>query len=238
MDIEEKYIIYMHRNKINGKIYIGQSKRTWEERAQNNGSGYRKQIFYRAIEKYGWDNFEHIILESNLTKQEANDKEKYYIKLYKSNDKNFGYNRTLGGDGHTGTMPDSVKEKIHLSMLGEKNHFYNRHHTEETKQKIRNHMPDFTGKNNPFFGKKHTEETKKKISKTKQGQGNKKVICITTNEIFDSLAIAAKTYNICACDISKNCHKTRKSAGKHPVTNQKLVWCFFEEGDKYEKLSK
>ena len=61
------YTIYIHRNKINNKAYIGQTcndpKKRWE-----NGNGYKKQPhFYNAIQKYGWDGFEHIIWGENLT---------------------------------------------------------------------------------------------------------------------------------------------------------------------------
>lgn len=52
------WIVYMHKNKINNKVYIGQTHRTLEERSQAHGTGYKKcLLFWRAIEKYGWDNF-------------------------------------------------------------------------------------------------------------------------------------------------------------------------------------
>lgn len=59
------------------------------------GSGYKKcTYFYRAIEKYGWDNFEHLVLKKVLSSDEADFYEKFYIKKYKSNDPKFGYNLT------------------------------------------------------------------------------------------------------------------------------------------------
>lgn len=77
------WVIYCHINKVNGKRYIGQTKLKLEERWKN-GEGYKGcSLFYKAIQKYGWDNFEHIILEDNISSQEAaNQKEAYYIKLY------------------------------------------------------------------------------------------------------------------------------------------------------------
>ena len=69
------YCIYLHRNLINGKVYIGQTKfgdnpnKRWQ-----SGEGYKKQTnFYEDISKYGWDNFDHIILASNLTLEKANE---------------------------------------------------------------------------------------------------------------------------------------------------------------------
>ena len=61
------YTIYIHRNKINNKLYIGQTCQTPEKR-WDNGRGYKtSERFYNAIQKYGWNNFEHIILYTNLS---------------------------------------------------------------------------------------------------------------------------------------------------------------------------
>lgn len=105
----KKYIIYMHRNKINGKVYIGQTCQSLSDRCGAEGQRYKGQAFYNAIQKYGWVNFEHIILEENLTQEEANQKEIQYIKLYNSIDKQFGYNISEGGNNNT--LSDEQKEK-------------------------------------------------------------------------------------------------------------------------------
>lgn len=105
------YIIYKHVNKINGKIYIGQTCQKPEYR-WNHGQGYKNcSYFYKAIQKYGWDNFEHIILENNLTAQQANQKEEEYIKYYKSNERQFGYNLTAGGNNHQ-EISESTRKKL------------------------------------------------------------------------------------------------------------------------------
>ena len=70
----------MHKNKINGKMYIGITSRTPEARWGNNGSQYTKAknpCFYNAIQKYGWDNFEHIILEEKIPQKNLNERELY-----------------------------------------------------------------------------------------------------------------------------------------------------------------
>ena len=74
------YIIYAHINKINNKVYVGQTCQNPEKR-WDYGSGYKKHNlhFYNAIKKYGWDNFEHEILFENLTQKEAKQKGFIYV---------------------------------------------------------------------------------------------------------------------------------------------------------------
>lgn len=91
------YCIYMHINVINHKVYIGQTNRKPEYR-WNNGKGYMSQkYFWNDIEKYGWNNFDHLILKDNLTKEEADNLEKYYINRYRAGDEKYGYNGTFTG---------------------------------------------------------------------------------------------------------------------------------------------
>lgn len=93
--MDRYYYLYCHTNKINGKKYIGISLQKPSVRWQN-GNGYKGcRKFYCAIQKYGWDNFTHEILLSNLTVEEASEKEKEYIKLFDTV-KN-GYNTLDGG---------------------------------------------------------------------------------------------------------------------------------------------
>lgn len=110
------YCIYKHTCKINGKSYIGQTCNKPSKRWKSGGKGYEEQVFGAAIQKYGWDNFTHEILESGLpTVQEANDREKYWIAYYHTyiNDpESQGYNATPGGDGGDTAKCDYVRAKI------------------------------------------------------------------------------------------------------------------------------
>lgn len=91
------YTIYCHKNKINGKMYFGQTCRVPEKR-WNNGKGYIGcPAFYNAIKKYGWDSFEHIIMFTGLTKIQADYYERYLIRIYRAMDCRFGYNCNPGG---------------------------------------------------------------------------------------------------------------------------------------------
>lgn len=68
--MERNYTVYMHQNQINGKRYIGITADTVQSRWRN-GAGYKTQIFGRAIEKYGWQNFNHIIIAEYSSQREA-----------------------------------------------------------------------------------------------------------------------------------------------------------------------
>lgn len=92
------YTVYCHENKSNGKLYFGITKCSTRRR-WGNGNGYKSQpLFYNAIEKYGWDGFEHIILYTGLLEEEAKQMEIDLIREFKTQDKKFGYNITRGGD--------------------------------------------------------------------------------------------------------------------------------------------
>lgn len=120
----KKYIVYMHIFP-NNKKYIGitckKPNTRWE-----NGAGYNKihqPVIYNAIQKYGWENVEHKILYTNLTFQEACQKEIELIALYKTNCKkygnDYGYNMTDGGDGTRGHIVNQeARKRISQSRLG------------------------------------------------------------------------------------------------------------------------
>ena len=98
------WCIYKHTNKINGKVYIGQTCQGTDGRWRN-GKGYQSKsnnsIFWNAIKKYGWNNFDHQIIENNIsTQEEANNREIHWIYFYRSYVgfvNSNGYNMTLGG---------------------------------------------------------------------------------------------------------------------------------------------
>lgn len=90
---ENNYTVYVHVFP-NDKCYVGITKQNVDDRWQN-GEGYKKQPVYKAIKEYGWDNIEHIILFTNLSRENAQIKE---IELIKELDSiNNGYNTDAGG---------------------------------------------------------------------------------------------------------------------------------------------
>ena len=106
------YVVYKHTSP-SGKVYIGITCKNPDVRWAS-GFGYKqnKNFFYDIV-KYGWDNFNHEILFSKLSKQEAVAKETDLIKAYKSSDLEYGYNQSENCDYH---RPESVKKRIAENM--------------------------------------------------------------------------------------------------------------------------
>lgn len=100
IDFRENNIwnVYIYANKINNKLYVGQTNRTLKKRAGVDGKNYvNSKYFWHAIQKYGWENFEPEIVASNLTHDEANKLEISLIHILKTQDPKFGYNIAMGG---------------------------------------------------------------------------------------------------------------------------------------------
>lgn len=94
----EKYV-YKIENKINKKIYIGQTNNLDRRMQEHKHDERNNHPIHNAIKKYGWENFEVSVLYYGVN---YNEKEKEYIKLYKSNRKEYGYNITAGGQDSSG----------------------------------------------------------------------------------------------------------------------------------------
>lgn len=205
---DKTYYVYRHKNKINNKSYIGITCQQPEKRWAN-GEGYKHQPFYEAIQKYGWNNFEHIILEQGLTKEQATRRERFYIKCFNSF-KN-GYNFSEGGESG----------------------FDGGHHSEETKKNISENMKKFIKENDKDRGKRlyqilrsdptinekriehinnifkpGSEAAKKRTEKNK-----KRVKCVELNKFFNSVKEAADFAQISDTGISHCLHGKQKTAG-------------------------
>lgn len=124
-------IVYKITNIINGKMYIGQTINSLEDRwlrHRNDALSNRLDThFARAIRKYGVDNFKVEIIDTAQSQDELTDKERYWIKYYNSIQK--GYNETdasykSGGNTYKNKTAEEmiiIKEKISKTKIGDKN---------------------------------------------------------------------------------------------------------------------
>lgn len=152
------YCVYKHTFP-NGKVYIGITSIPIEKRFEG-GRGYRKcPKMNNAILKYGWNNVEHEMLYSGLSKEDAEAKEIELIAFYGSVEN--GYNTDHGGNT-TGTHSIETREKISAGNKGKPRPQF----SEERKLQYSKMMQ---GENNPFFGKHHSEVTKTEHSNFMKG---------------------------------------------------------------------
>lgn len=183
--------IYKITNKLNNKIYIGQ---TIKERATDRFSQHRYlanhidqensiSYLHRAMHLQGVDNFSFEVIEQ-VENEQLNEREKYWISFYNSLAPN-GYNLTEGGAGTIGySRPQSVEEKEKRKQSNKnfyiqhpeakqivsertkklwENEEYRKKVTESNKKFYQEHSDMFKGENNPMYGKKHTQEALDKI---------------------------------------------------------------------------
>lgn len=153
---------------------------------------------YAAINKYGWDNFEHVILFEGLSEKEAKDKEKELISEWHTQDRQYGYNATAGGDGLVGWKASeetrALLSKIHTGMK----------ESEETRRK------------KAKASKRNWTITKDAITKAKY----KAVNAYDPNGVFvgwyESITDAANSLGLSKAQrshISDCCNKTRNTSG-------------------------
>ncbi len=186
--------IYAMVNKINGKVYVGQTRQGIKKRIKQHFTPKDAcPLLRRAVEKYGKDVFSIIKLDCAKTAEEANKKEMMWIKLHDSANPEHGYNLSLGGSfGHFNA---ATLEKMSNSHKGEKNHFYGKHHTEQARQKM--------------------SISKKGIYKYENHPRAKMILCIETGETFNCIKAAEEKYKIAHGKITEVCKGKygRKTAG-------------------------
>lgn len=254
-NLEVYGVIYKIQNKVNNKIYIGQTTIGFYCRYGNSLEKHTHNSYLkRSIKKYGIDNFEIIeVFDVAFSKAELDIKEILWIKHYNCIDKKYGYNNMSGGSygKHSEEtkakisknsariwkgkkFSEEYRKKISLAHMGQVSARKGVRLSDETKKKISKNNPKFwLGKNlteetkikisKSHIGIKHTEESKEKIRKAR----SKKVICITTNKIFNSTKEAKDYYNLKSnSGIIRCCNGERKTSGR--LNNgTKLQWKYY-----------
>lgn len=225
---ESKYTIYIHRNKINNKVYIGQTRLSPWYRRFRGGSAYKENpYFYNEIKKYGWENFTHSILEKNLTSQQADEREKYWINYFESCNPEFGYNMRKGGKGDYPKRLNKTRNKKSVVCVETSQIFeslsaaavwggLSKDSASNIKANIMGSKPS-AGKHpetgQPLHWKWSLEDEDPDI-KDRSAHNAIGVKNIDTNEIFTSIAKATEAYDTYYLAIKKSCESIgEKTAG-------------------------
>lgn len=180
--------IYLITNKVNGKKYVGKTMQSCAKRFTQHRSDARrgrKRSLAIAIEKYGADQF--IFQEiANVPLGFLDYLERMYILLYRTYQRPYGYNRTLGGDGCPAT--DDVRNKmsavkkgkpqpLQLAQSMERRRVTPEQRAERDAAKVASRdrlllvrSEQMTGDKNPFYGKTHSADTKRRLSEAGQGR--------------------------------------------------------------------
>lgn len=238
-------VIYVITNIVNGKKYVGQTRRTSQERWKEHCKPEKCVLLRRAIEKYGKNSFTVTDVDTADTPEELNRKETEWILKLNTLAPN-GYNLQVGGKN--GLIAEETRKKISNSHKG-------KHLSEAHKKAL---SIAFSGKNHPLYGTKMSQETKDKISKANKGRlsgeknphygipnskeirqkiseknklyykntlhhGCLKVLCVETGKIYPSATHAFRETGIDNSQIGKVCRGVYKTAGK-------LHWEYVVEG--------
>lgn len=228
-------IIYKITNTINGKIYIGQTIHTFSSRYCGDISNTKNEHLRRAIAYYGKDAFRvDEVFDTAESKEELDEKERFYISLYKSNQKRYGYNLMSGG--HNGTHAEETKKRIGDAQKGELNHMFGKYGKDNPKYSRVGLSCSFCGKPIEVLqadirrSKFHycSDECRKqsKLHLKKQERKRVQVTCANCGKPFETFPSKAKSrkYMYCSRECQNEHFKTLFSGENNPnFNNHKLA---------------
>lgn len=208
--------IYCIKNLVNQKKYIGLSNNIARRKREHlytlrNGKHENKHLQY-AWDKYGEENFSFYIIEE-CSVDMLDEREKYYIAKYQSNNDMYGYNIESGG--HEGqVVSEETRKKLSDALKGRS---FSEEHRKHIGQALTN--------------RKFSDESREKMRQAKIGKydGEKHprcrpVYCPELNQRFWGAKEVENLYGIDSTYIYACLSGRQKSAGKHPKTGEKLHW--------------
>ena len=216
--------IYKIENKVNGKIYVGQSidiNARWKNHITLlNKGNHHNDYLQKSWNKYGENNFEFSIIEE-CDLSDLNCREIYWIDYYNSYIRDYGYNLTLGGEGN---------KQITSSMIDEMCDMYD--NQEYTTSEIADHFNIYRKTAIKYLQQKADEGLCTYDSEeARLRSATQKVVCLNTKEIFDSIISAEEKYEVhgipACCKHKLNC------AGKDE-NGKYLLWMYLSE---YESMT-
>ena len=247
----KKWCVYMHTSPSN-KVYIGITCDT-RHRWRNHGEGYKggTRIYY-AIKKYGWENFKHEILFTNLSREDACAKEIELIEKYNSTDVKYGYNLCAGGK--LGPTHEETRRRLSAALMGHsvdpevsrriadqiaipvicldtmKEYKSAVEAANELNVNPSNIRKVCAGKSKTCKGLRFARKSDYENGTIPVFQENpverRKVICISTGIIYENVSDASKKTGVNRRTISYACNGIHASANKQ-------IWAFLDE---YEEM--
>lgn len=215
-------LIYLIIDGTNDKEYVGQTTRTVEDRFQEHKWCQTSNIG-RAIRKRGAENFATAILKECDNQEELNYWEKHFIASRNTRWPE-GYNNSEGGEGGWERTSESIAKMSRSGMR----------HRNESKASI---AQTLTGKS----GQPHTEEEKAILSA--KCPNKRKVICVETGVVYDSVSEAARFNHLSLQSIHRVCQNKRKRTGgfhwkfvNDETKNKQAVICI-ETEERFESLT-
>lgn len=165
------YFIYVIENKINNKMYIGQTIDIDRRRRGHFYPSSKCPYISNAIQKYGSENFDFCIIEKCVSLEQSNYQEMFWIETLGSLYPN-GYNLREGGDAGGRPSRETI-EKVRMANTGKKQSLEwvekraaahrGRKNTPETIEKMRRAARNKPPEKCSMFGKRHSEQTKLKM---------------------------------------------------------------------------
>lgn len=203
--MEKKYVVYIHTNMINNKVYIGITCQKPEYRWHKDGSGYKdNQHFWKAIQKYGWENFRHDIVFKGLTKEQACETEIKLIKEKRANNAEFGYNIGRGGEG--------IDPEITATLWKRKGY---RKFASERMREAWKDVSKRKRRSNAAKERWSDPDFKSKVRESIKQSCRSSVKCVETGETFSNICDAENKYNLNHSNICRAIRTGYKCGGYH-----------------------
>ena len=214
-NMDNNYTVYMHVNKITQQKYIGITYQRPQVRWGKQGNGYKNQFFYCAIELYGWDNFEHIILHENLSQIDACLLERKYISEFDTYAN--GYNCSFGGESSINKKIICVNSNEIFDDLKEASKYFG---IPETTLKANcnsnkiSYRCDHSGRY--YYFEYYDENEVYLLEKSILKKSKRPIICIETMELFCTPTEVEHVMGIFATNVTKVLnHKYSQTHGFH-----------------------
>lgn len=215
--------IYSITNIANNKKYIGQSVDV-KTRIRNHKwalrhNQHQNDHLQKSFNKYGEDCFIFDVI-CECEEDRLDELERYYIEYYDCMNPSKGYNAESGGSLNKHWSEELTLKMKEIRSHKENNGMYGKHHTEETKEIMRQKA----------LGRVLSQETKDKLSESHKGKLAEPLYCIEANMVFPSSLEAAEFAGLKSrSSIFENLAGRKKSAGRHPETGEPLHWMKLED---------